>query len=59
MTRQTFRDLLNRRPFERFSLVMSNRATNDVRHSVTAVPTRSHPIVRTHSSKDGAPAQFK
>ncbi len=58
MTVQTFRDLLARRPFKPFRLVMSSGQTYEVRHPEMAMLTRSDMLVGTNV-EDGVPAEFK
>jgi hypothetical protein len=59
MTVQTFRDLLNLRPFKPFRLVMSSGQAYEVRHPEMAMLTRSDMLVGTDIADDGVPAQFK
>jgi hypothetical protein len=54
MTLQTFRNLLARRPFQPFRLVMSSGPTYEVRHPEMAMLTRTSIDV-----EDGVPAEFK
>lgn len=58
MTLETFRDLLAKRPFEPFRLVMSSGQTYDVKHPEMAMLTRSDMLVGI-DVKGGVPAQFK
>jgi hypothetical protein len=58
MTVQTFRELLARRPFKPFRLVMSSGQAYEVRHPEMALLTRSDMLVGTHV-EDGVPAEFK
>jgi hypothetical protein len=58
MTVQTFRELLARRPFKPFRLVMSSGQTYEVRHPEVAMLTRSDMLVGT-DLEDGVPAEFK
>jgi hypothetical protein len=58
MTVQTFRELLARRPFKPFRLVMSSRQVHEVRHPEMAMLTRSDMLVGTNVD-DGIPAEFK
>ena len=58
MTLETFRELLARRPFKPFRLVMSSGQTYDVRHPEMAMLTRSDMLVGTNV-EDGVPAEFK
>jgi hypothetical protein len=59
MTVQTFRDLLSKRPFKPFRLVMSSGQAYDVRHPEMAFLTRSDILVGIGDEKDGVPADFK
>ena len=59
MTVQTFRELLSRRPFQPFRLVMSSGQTYDVRHPEMAFLTRSDLLVGIDEADDGVPAEFK
>lgn len=58
MTVQTFRELLARRPFKPFRLVMSSGQTYEVRHPEMAMLTRSDMLVGTNV-EDGVPAEFR
>jgi len=58
MTLQTFRELLRKRPFEPFRLVMSSGERYEVRHPEMAMLTRSDMLVGTEA-EDGVPAEFK
>jgi hypothetical protein len=58
MTVQTFRELLARRPFKPFRLVMSSGQVHEVRHPEMAMLTRSDMLVGTNVD-DGIPAEFK
>lgn len=59
MTVQTFRDLLGRRPFKPFRLVMSSGQAHDVRHPEMAMLTRTDLLVGVDVEDDGVPAEFK
>jgi hypothetical protein len=59
MTVQTFRDLLARRPFKPFRLVMSSGQTYEVRHPEMAWLTRTDILVGVDIADDGVPAEFK
>ena len=59
MTVQTFRDLLNERPFKPFRLVMSSGQSYDVRHPEMAMLTRTDLLVGIDEADDGVPANFK
>jgi hypothetical protein len=58
MTVQTFRELLARRPFKPFRLVMSSGQSYEVRHPEMAMLTRSDMLVGTNV-EDGVPAEFR
>jgi hypothetical protein len=58
MTVQSFRELLARRPFKPFRLVMSSGQAYEVRHPEMAMLTRSDMLVGTNV-QDGVPAEFK
>lgn len=58
MTVQTFRELLDRRPFKPFRLIMSSGQTYEVRHPEMALLTRSDMLVGTNV-EDGVPAEFR
>jgi hypothetical protein len=59
MTVNTFRELLSRRPFRPFPLVMSSGQTYEVRHPEMAFLTRSDLLVGVDEADDGVPAEFK
>ena len=59
MTVQTFRDLLTRRPFQPFRLVMSSGQTYEVRHPEMAWLTRTDILVGIDETREGVPASFK
>ena len=58
MTVDTFRELLARRPFKPFRLVMSSGQAYEIRHPEMAMLTRSDMLVGT-DVEDGVPAEFK
>ncbi|MBV8781618.1 MAG: hypothetical protein JO353_09490 [Phycisphaerae bacterium] len=58
MTVQTFRELLARRPFKPFKLIMSSGQTYEVRHPEMAMLTRSDMLVGINV-EDGVPAEFQ
>jgi len=58
MTVQTFREILSRRPFQPFRLIMSSGESYDVRHPEMAFLTRSDILVGVDVD-DGVPAEFK
>ncbi len=59
MTVQTFQELLSKRPFEPFRLVMSSGRTYEVRHPEMAFLTRSDILVGIDATDDGVPADFR
>jgi hypothetical protein len=59
MTVQTFRELLTKRPFEPFRVVMSSGQAYEVRHPEMALLTRSDQFVGIDIADDGIPAAFK
>jgi hypothetical protein len=59
MTLQTFRDLLGRRPFQPFGLVMSSGQSYDVRHPEMAFLSRTSIYVAIDEADDGVPSDFK
>jgi hypothetical protein len=58
MTVQTFRDLLAKRPFAAFRLVMSSGKTYEVRHPEMAMLTRSDICVGTGELSTEMPVQY-
>ena len=58
MTIQTFKEILARRPFKPFRLIMSSGERYEVRHPEMALLTRSDMLVGV-SVQDGIPAEFK
>ena len=59
MTVQTFKELLSKRPFEPFRIVMSSGQAYDVPHPEMAFLTKTDILVGTGEIDDGVPAQFK
>lgn len=59
MTVQTFRDLLTRKPFQPFRLVMSSGQTYEVRHPEMAWLTRTDILVGVGETNDRIPAEFR
>lgn len=59
MTLQTFRELLSRRPFQPFRLVMSSGLAYEVRRPEPAMLTSTDILVGTEVAEDGVPAEFK
>ncbi|MGE0607400.1 MAG: hypothetical protein AB7O62_09925 [Pirellulales bacterium] len=58
MTEQTFKNLLDQRPFKAFRLVMSSGQTYDVRHPEIALLTRTDLLIGIDEADDGIPAEF-
>ena len=58
MTVQTFRELLDRRPFKPFRLIMSSGESYEDRHPEMALLTRSDMLVGV-DEEDGVPAEFR
>lgn len=58
MTLQTFQDLLRRRPFQPFRLIMSSGESYDVRHPEMAMLTRNDILIGTDVD-EGVPSEFK
>jgi len=59
MTVQTFQELLSKRPFQPFRLVMSSGRAYEVRHPEMALLTRSDILVGIDAADDGVPADFR
>ncbi|MEM8865457.1 MAG: hypothetical protein AAGF31_07905 [Planctomycetota bacterium] len=59
MTVQTFRDLMQKRPFEAIRVVMSSGETYDVGHPEMAYVTKSDLIVGTESEGDNVPTKYR
>lgn len=59
MNLQTFQEVLTKRPFQPFKLVMSSGETYEIRHPEMAMLTRSDILVGLDETKDGVPARFK
>jgi hypothetical protein len=59
MTVQTFRELLNQRPFRPFRLIMSSGESYEVRHPEMALLTRTSILIGTEVADDGVPAEFR
>lgn len=59
MTVQTFRELLTRRPFRPFRLVMASGHSYDVRHPETAFLTINDLLVGVDLAEDGVPEAFR
>ena len=59
MTVQTFRELLTKKPFQPFRLVMSSGKAYDVRHPEMAMLTKSDLLVGIDETDEGVPAEFK
>jgi hypothetical protein len=59
MNLQTFRDLLTKRPFQPFKLVMSGGQSYDVRHPEMAWLTRTDIYVGIGETDEGVPAKAR
>jgi hypothetical protein len=59
MTVQTFRELLSKRPFKPFRLVMSSGEKYEVRHPEMAFLTKTDILVGIDIAEDNVPADFK
>lgn len=59
MTVQTFRDLLQEKPFKPFRIVMSSGQTYEVRHPEMAFVTKTDMLVGIDIEEDEIPARFK
>lgn len=59
MTLQTFRELLARRPFRPFRVVMSSGQSYEVRHPEMAMLTRTDLLAGAGEIEDGVPAEFR
>jgi hypothetical protein len=59
VTVQTFRELLGKRPFQPFRLVMSSGQSYEVRHPEMALLTRSDMLVGVGETDEGVPAEFR
>lgn len=59
MTLQTLRELMTRRPFQPFRLVMSSGQSYEVRHPEMAMLTRTSILVGIDMAEDNVPAEFK
>lgn len=59
MTVDTFRQLLSKRPFQPFRLIMSSGQAYEVRHPEMAWLTRSDLLVGVDQTDEGVPAEFR
>ena len=59
MTVQTFRDLLAKRPFRPFRIVMSSGKTYEVRHPEMAWVLKTDLLVGISDGDDDVPAEFR
>jgi len=59
MTVQTFRDLLAKRPFRPFRVVLSSGRSYEVRHPEMAWITKTDLLVGIGDEDDEVPAEFK
>ena len=56
---QTFRELLSKRPFKPFRLIMSSGDNYEVRHPEMAFLTKTDLLVGVDIADDNIPAHFK
>ena len=59
MTLQTFREMLERRPFQPVRLTLSSGQAYEIRHPEMALLTRTSILIGTDLADDGVPAEFK
>lgn len=59
MTVQTFKEMLNRRPFQPVKITLSSGQSYEIRHPEMALLTRTDLLVGTDLSPDNIPAEFK
>jgi hypothetical protein len=59
MTVQTFRDLLTKRPFKPFRIVMSSGKSYEIRHPEMAWLLKADLLVGISDDDDDIPAEFK
>ena len=59
MTIQTFRDVLAKRPFRPFRIIMSSGMSYEVRHPEMAWLTKTDLLVGIGDEDDEVPAEFK
>jgi hypothetical protein len=59
MTVQTFRDLLTRRPFKPFRIVMSSGQAYEIPHPEMAMLTQSDLVVGIKETRHGVPKEFR
>jgi hypothetical protein len=59
MTVQTFREMLDRRPFQPVRVVLSSGQSYEIRHPEMALLTRTSLLVGVDVAEDGVPAEFK
>jgi hypothetical protein len=59
MTSHTFRELLTKRPFQPFRVVMSSGISYEVRQPAMAFVTRRDLLVGVDEADDGVPAEFR
>lgn len=53
MTIQTFKEMLNRRPFQPVTVILSSGQSYEIRHPETAVLTRTNLLVGLDVADDG------
>ncbi len=59
MTLQILRELMTRRPYVPFRLIMSSGVSYEVRHPESAMLTRTCILVGIDAADDNVPAEFK
>lgn len=59
MTLQTYRELLNARPFRPFRITLSSGQSYEIRHPEMAWLTRTDLLVGVDITEDGVPAEFR
>lgn len=59
MTLQKFRELLTKRPFKPFRVVMSSGQQYEVRHPEIAFLTRTDILIGIKEDNEGIPAAFR
>jgi hypothetical protein len=59
MTVQTFREMLDRRPFQPVKITLSSGQSYEIRHPEMAMLTRTSLLVGVDLGDDGVPTEFK
>ena len=59
MTAQTMQDVMTRKPFQAFRVILSSGQSYDVSHPEVALLTRNELIVGVGEQEEGIPARFK